>query len=132
MCIWRMHWICKRKGKRIPLHNGVNISQVKLLLNYTSRTAVFKITISLQILFFSHLFPYLRSPLFWQTRRVRLIFSVHTKVWNDLMVVVKSYLNPSLLILKLKWPDRKRDPQGRVTTYYDTTRENWWSRNYVE
>ena len=41
--------ICKRKEKTHPLYNGVNTSQIMLLLNYTSSSSVLKITISLQI-----------------------------------------------------------------------------------
>jgi hypothetical protein len=65
------------------------------------------------------------------SRKKEIVVKDYIQYWMDgtpdgheIRVAHGDFHNPKLLILKLKWPDRKRDPQGRVTTYYDTTTEN--------
>ena len=37
---------------------------------------------------------------------------------HEIRIAHGDFYKPKLLLLDLKWPDRKRDKDGRVTTYY--------------
>jgi hypothetical protein len=41
-----------------------------------------------------------------------------TKDGHEIRIAHGDFYKPKLLKLKLKWPDRTRDKEGRVTTYY--------------
>ena len=41
-----------------------------------------------------------------------------TPTGHQIRIAHGDFYKPKLLVLDLQWPDRKRDRDGRVTTYY--------------
>jgi hypothetical protein len=59
-------------------------------------------------------------------RKKEVIIKNYIRYWSDstpdgheIRIAHGNFHKPKLLILKLKWPDRTRDKEGRVTTHYD-------------
>ena len=59
-------------------------------------------------------------------REKKIIIKNYIRNWTDdlpdghqIRIAHGSFDKPKLLVLDLHWPDRKRDKEGRVTTYYE-------------
>ena len=59
-------------------------------------------------------------------REKKIIIKNYIRSWTDdlpdghqIRIAHGSFNKPKLLVLDLHWPDRKRDKEGRVTTYYE-------------
>jgi len=59
------------------------------------------------------------------SRKKEIVIKDYIRYWSDsikdgheIRIVSGDFYDPDILVLKLKWPDRKRDKDGRVTTYY--------------
>ena len=59
------------------------------------------------------------------SRKKEIVITDYIRYWSDgtsegheIRIAHGDFHKPEMLVLKLQWPDRKRDPDGRVTTYY--------------
>ena len=59
------------------------------------------------------------------SRKKKIIIKNYIRYWMDstpkgheIKIAHGDFYKPKLLSLDLRWPDRKRDKDGRVTTYY--------------
>ena len=58
-------------------------------------------------------------------REKSIVIKDYIRYWSDstpdgheIRIAHGNFYKPKLLKLKLKWPDRKRDKEGRVTTHW--------------